>query len=282
VNDRNRNLLVRIASAVVLLPVVLLLLGLGGWWCAVLVAFAAAVCALEYERITVHEVGPAQLLAVVGAGAIPLAAAWRPDTFAGIGFWILGGVCFAAWMEALVGTPRGDAPTRAAHAVTGCLYGGLGLAPIAALRIRPDGLQWVIAALVITWANDTCAYFAGRLLGRHKMAPAISPNKTWEGFAGGLVGSVGGMFIARAVAFPGLTPLDCWVLGLAGGLLGPLGDLSESQLKRAYQVKDSGKIIPGHGGLLDRVDALLFNAPAVYLYVTVVRGLLTGPGQAAL
>jgi len=72
------------------------------------------------------------------------------------------------------------------------------------------------------------------------------------------------------------------VLGLAGGLLGPLGDLSESQLKRAYQVKDSGKIIPGHGGLLDRVDALLFNAPAVYLYVTVVRGLLTGPGQAAL
>jgi len=114
------------------------------------------------------------------------------------------------------------------------------------------------------------------------MAPAISPNKTWEGFAGGLVGSVGGMFIARAVAFPGLTPLDCSVLGLAGGLLGPLGDLSESQLKRAYQVKDSGKIIPGHGGLLDRVDALLFNAPAVYLYVTVVRGLLTGPGQAAL
>jgi len=282
VNDRNRNLLVRIATAVVLLPLVVLLLGLGGWWCAVLVAFAAGVCALEYERITVRELGPGQILAVVGAAAIPLAAAWNPDRFAGVGFWILGGVCFVAWTEALTGPPRPDGPTGAAHAVTGCLYGGLGLAPIAALRMRPDGLQWVIAALVITWANDTCAYFAGRLLGRHKMAPAISPNKTWEGFGGGLVGSVAGMFVTRAVAFPGLTALDCWVLGLAGGVLGPLGDLCESQLKRAYQVKDSGRIIPGHGGLLDRVDALLFNAPAVYLYVTVVRGLLTGPLQSAL
>ena len=281
-NDRNRNLLVRIATAVVLLPLVVLLLGLGGWWCAVLVAFAAGVCALEYERITVRELGPGQILAVVGAAAIPLAAAWNPDRFAGVGFWILGGVCFVAWTEALTGPPHPDGPTGAAHAVTGCLYGGLGLAPIAALRMRPDGLQWVIAALVLTWANDTCAYFAGRLLGRHKMAPAISPNKTWEGFGGGLVGSVAGMFVTRAVAFPGLTALDCWVLGLAGGVLGPLGDLCESQLKRAYQVKDSGRIIPGHGGLLDRVDALLFNAPAVYLYVTVVRGLLTGPLQSAL
>jgi phosphatidate cytidylyltransferase len=282
VNDRNRNLLVRIATAVVLLPLVLALLGLGGWWCAALVAFAAGACALEYERITVRGVGPAQLLAVAGAAAMPLAAAWRPGSFAAMGFWILGGVCFGAWVEALLGPPRAEGPSRAAHAVTGCLYGGLGLAPVAALRMRSDGLQWVIAALVITWANDTCAYFAGRLLGRHKMAPAISPNKTWEGFAGGLVGSVVGMFIARAVAFPALTPVDCWALGLAGGVLGPLGDLCESQLKRAFQVKDSGRIIPGHGGLLDRVDALLFNAPAVYLYVTVVRGLLTAPAPGAL
>jgi phosphatidate cytidylyltransferase len=274
VNDRNRNLLVRIASAVVLLPLVLLLLGLGGWWCAALVAFAAGACALEYERITVRDVGPAQVLAVVGAAAIPLAAAWRPGSFAAVGFWILGAVCLGAWVESLLGSPRADGSTRAAQAVTGCLYGGLGLGPVAALRMRPDGLQWVIAALVITWANDTCAYFAGRLLGKHKMAPAVSPNKTWEGFAGGLLGSVAGMFVARAIAVPGLTPVDCWALGLAGGVLGPLGDLCESQLKRGHQIKDSGRMIPGHGGLLDRVDALLFNAPAVYLYVTVVRGLL--------
>ncbi|MGZ6141565.1 MAG: phosphatidate cytidylyltransferase, partial [Myxococcaceae bacterium] len=174
------------------------------------------------------------------------------------------------------------APVRTAHAVTGCLYGGLGLGPIAALRVGPSGLQWVISALVITWANDTCAYFAGRLLGRHKLHPAVSPNKTWEGFAGGAVGSVVGMFIARWVAFPGLTTLDCWALGLLGAVLGPLGDLCESMLKRAYGVKDSGMLIPGHGGLLDRVDALLFNAPAVYLYVVLVRGLLGSPATGAL
>ena len=139
-NDRNRNLLVRFVTAVVLLPLVLLLLGMGGWWCAALVAFAAGVCALEYQRITVGDLGSAQVLAVAGAAAIPLAVAWRPESFAAVGFWILGGVCFAAWVEQLLSAPRPDGPGRAAHAVTGCLYGGLGLAPVAALRLRPDGL----------------------------------------------------------------------------------------------------------------------------------------------
>jgi len=148
--------------------------------------------------------------------------------------------------------------------------------------VGPEGLQWVISALVITWANDTCAYFAGRLFGRHKLHPAVSPNKTWEGFAGGAFGSVAGMFVARWVAFPALTTVDCIALGLLGAVLGPLGDLCESLLKRAHGVKDSGTLIPGHGGLLDRVDALLFNAPAVYLYVIAVRALVSGSGPGAL
>jgi phosphatidate cytidylyltransferase len=137
-----------------------------------------------------------------------------------------------------------------------------------------DGLAWVIAALVITWANDTAAYFAGRFLGRHKLYPEVSPNKTWEGFAGGLVGSVGGMSIARAFFFPVFTAADCLLLGVAGGILGPIGDLCESMLKRAYGVKDSGRIIPGHGGILDRIDALLFNAPLVFVYIKFLRGLV--------
>jgi phosphatidate cytidylyltransferase len=282
VNDKNRNLLLRILSALLLLPAVLVLLALGGWWCGGLVAVAAGGCTFEYVRITTRGFGSAQALAVAGAGLMPLAAVWRPEAFASSAFWILGLVFAGAWVEALFSAPLTGAPTRTAHVVTGCLYGGLGLAPVAALRIGPSGLQWVIAALVITWANDTCAYFAGRLFGRHKLYPAVSPNKTWEGFAGGTVGSVAGMFVARWVAFPALSPTDCWVLGLLGGVLGPLGDLCESMLKRAYQVKDSGRLIPGHGGLLDRVDALLFNAPAVYLYVAVVRGLLVGPLRGAL
>jgi phosphatidate cytidylyltransferase len=137
-----------------------------------------------------------------------------------------------------------------------------------------DGNAWCVAALTITWSNDTSAYFAGRFLGRHKLYPEVSPNKTWEGFAGGMVGSVIGMFIARGFFFPVFTVTDCLLLGVFGGIFGPMGDLVESMLKRAYGVKDSGRIIPGHGGILDRIDALLFNAPLVFVYVTFFRGLL--------
>ncbi|HET9155968.1 MAG TPA: phosphatidate cytidylyltransferase [Myxococcaceae bacterium] len=281
-NEKNRNLVVRIVTAVVLLPAVVVLLVLGGWWTAGLVAVAAGACALEYELITQHRLGPAELLAVLGAALIPLGAAIQTVAFATLAAWILWAVFVAASVQSLFAPDRERAPTRTAHVVTGCLYGGLGLGPIAALRVGPEGLQWVISALVITWANDTCAYFAGRLFGRHKLHPAVSPNKTWEGFAGGVVGSVGGMFIARWVAFPALTTVDCVALGLLGAVLGPLGDLCESLLKRAHGVKDSGTLIPGHGGLLDRVDALLFNAPAVYLYVVAVRGLLGGSLPGAL
>jgi phosphatidate cytidylyltransferase len=282
VNEKNRNLVVRIVTAIVLLPLVLVLLVLGGWWTAGLVAVAAAACALEYQVITQGRLGPAEVLAGLGAGLISLAAAAHPLRFTMLAAWILWAVFIAASVQALFAPDRERAPTRTAHVVTGCLYAGLGLGPIAALRVGPEGLQWVISALVITWANDTCAYFAGRLLGRHKLHPAVSPNKTWEGFAGGAVGSVAGMFIARWVAFPALTATDCVVLGLLGAVLGPLGDLCESLLKRAHGVKDSGTLIPGHGGLLDRVDALLFNAPAVYLYVVAVRALLGGSPPDAL
>jgi len=282
VNEKNRNLVVRVVTAVILLPVVLTLLVLGGWWTAGLVAAAAAACALEYQLITQGRLGPAEILAVLGAGLISLAAAAHPLRFTLLAAWILWAVFIAASVQALFAPDRERAPSRTAHVVTGCLYAGLGLGPIAALRVVPEGLQWVISALVITWANDTCAYFAGRLVGRHKLHPAVSPNKTWEGFAGGAVGSVAGMFIARWVAFPALTATDCLILGLVGAVLGPLGDLCESLLKRAHGLKDSGTLIPGHGGVLDRVDALLFNAPAVYLYVVAVRALLGGSAPGAL
>ena len=281
-NEKNRNLVVRIVTAVVLLPAVLALLAAGGWWTGGLVAIAAGACALEYELITQRKLGPAEVLAVLGAALIPLAAVTYPVGFTMFAAWILWAVFVAASVQALFAPDRDRAPTRTAHVVTGCLYAGLGLGPIAALRVGPEGLQWVISALVITWANDTCAYFAGRFFGRHKLHPAVSPNKTWEGFAGGAVGSVVGMFVARWVALPALTTVDCVALGLLGAVLGPLGDLCESLLKRAHGVKDSGTLIPGHGGLLDRVDALLFNAPAVYLYVVAVRGLLGGSLPGAL
>ncbi|HXX30601.1 MAG TPA: phosphatidate cytidylyltransferase [Myxococcaceae bacterium] len=270
-NERNRNLVVRVVTALALLPAVLILLALGGFWTGGLVAVAAAACALEYAQLTAGQIGPAQGASILGAFVLPLLATASPRGFAGPALWVVAAVFYAAWIDALLRGRAAEAPGRTAQAVTGTVYCGAGLAPVAALRAGPDGLAWVIAALVITWANDTCAYFAGRALGRHRLYPAVSPNKTWEGFVGGFVGSVGGLFVARLV-FPVLQPMDCIVLGLAGGIFGPLGDLCESMLKRAFGAKDSGVLIPGHGGILDRVDALLFNAPVVYLYLSVVRG----------
>ncbi|MBX5482137.1 MAG: phosphatidate cytidylyltransferase [Myxococcaceae bacterium] len=276
-NDKNRNLLVRIATAVLLLPGVIFLLWRGGWWTAALVAAAAAVCASEYLLIVWKRLGAIAWGCIAAAGLLPLLPALAPrDAFA-LGFFVVGGTLIVTWTWHLLRGPLAEAPERSAHGLTAVVYGSLGPMCIAALRLIPEqGLGWVIAALTITWVNDTTAYFAGRFLGRHKLYVEVSPNKTWEGFFGGMVGSIGGMFVLRAFFFRWLTVTDCVCLGLAGGVFGPIGDLTESMLKRAYKVKDSGKIIPGHGGLLDRIDALVFNAPMVFVWVAFLRAHVSG------
>jgi len=140
------------------------------------------------------------------------------------------------------------------------------------LRRLDQGILWVFLVLVIPWAGDTGAYFAGRAFGRHPMSPRVSPKKTWEGFAGGITLSIVGVFIVRAASPSSLGVLDGLLLGAGLGAVAVVGDLSESLLKRSYDVKDSGWIMPGHGGLLDRVDSLLFVGPLLYLYLTLVRG----------
>jgi phosphatidate cytidylyltransferase len=266
VNEKNRNLVVRVISAVILLPIIVYLLWRGGLWTAGLLAIAAGLCAGEYLHIVRKSLGPAQWVAVLVAALLPIFPAIAPGRAWLLAFWTVGGLFFFAWIFHLLKGPLAEAPTLAAHLITGALYGGLGLSALAALRLIPSGLDWVFCALIITWGNDTCAYFAGRALGRHKLYPAVSPNKTWEGFFGGMAGSIGGLLIAKATFFPALTVADCVIVGALGGVLGPMGDLCESMLKRAYGVKDSGRAIPGHGGMLDRIDALLFNAPMVFLY----------------
>ncbi len=271
-NPKNRNLLVRLASALVLLPVVLFLLYKGGYFTAVLISLAAAICATEYYMLALGKLEPFTVLGAAIAAALPLLPLLAPADPFGVAFGLVGAYFFAAWIWLLLKGRLNEAPARASHGVTGLLYGGVGLMALSALRSGAHGFEWVLCTVVITWMNDTSAYFAGRFLGRHKLYPEVSPNKTWEGFAGGMAGSVIGMFGVRALYFPGLTALDCVWVGVAGGVLGPLGDLCESMLKRAYQAKDSGRIIPGHGGLLDRIDALIFNAPMVYVYAHFFTG----------
>ena len=151
----------------------------------------------------------------------------------------------------------------------GFLYIPLLLGHMLLLRDLPFGRQWIFLVLFIVMAGDTAAYFTGISLGRRKLYPAISPKKSVEGAIGGLAGSMIGAVLARAWFFPDLTLWDCLFLGAVLGALGQLGDLFESMLKRSFGVKDSGTIIPGHGGILDRLDSLLFAFPPAYYYALV-------------
>jgi phosphatidate cytidylyltransferase len=156
----------------------------------------------------------------------------------------------------------------------GVAYMGLTFPLIFLLRDRDHGHGgWVVLlVMAITFGSDTGAYFAGRFLGRHKLYEKISPKKTVEGLVGGLAAAVGACFLARAwfPYMPWLTPAHCFGLGILGAGFGALGDLFESMLKRAYGVKDSGTLIPGHGGMLDRIDGLLFAGPVAWLYLEII------------
>jgi len=271
-NEKNRNLVVRVVSAAVLLPGVLFLLLKGGLYSSALMGAAGAICTAEYYAITHRERSAVVIVGVVAAFAAPLVPLFEPRHAGDWVFWGLGVFFVFAWAYYLFRGRLADAPVSVAHAITGLLFSAFGMTALSLLRIRPDGWSWVLCALIVTWGNDTCAYFVGRLFGHRKLYPEVSPNKTWEGFAGGFVGSLVGMFVARGTFFPALSVPDCLWVGAIGGIVGPIGDLSESMLKRAYQVKDSGKLIPGHGGLLDRLDALLFNTPLIFLYANFLRG----------
>jgi phosphatidate cytidylyltransferase len=151
--------------------------------------------------------------------------------------------------------------------VGAALYtGGLLLfAPL--LRAEPDGRDWLFLLFVGVFATDICAYAVGRTIGRHKMAPSVSPGKTWEGVVGGLAGALAGVGIAAWGFDLGLAVWQALVLGALVAVVGQAGDLFESKLKRVAGVKDSGRLMPGHGGLLDRLDSILFNLPMLYLFL---------------
>jgi len=157
---------------------------------------------------------------------------------------------------------------EAALLLMGVLYIPLLLSHLTLLHGLAEGKHWILLMLLIVMSGDTGAFYVGSTLGRRKLYPVVSPNKSIEGMLGGLVGSILGAFIARGVFFPGLTPVDCLATALLVGLAGQLGDLFESLLKRSFGVKDSGNIFPGHGGMLDRLDSILFAAPTLYIYAS--------------
>ncbi|MFC1956848.1 phosphatidate cytidylyltransferase [Chloroflexota bacterium] len=156
--------------------------------------------------------------------------------------------------------------------VAGILYIGWLLSHLVALRGLNDGRNWVFLVLFVTWVSDTTAFFIGRRFGRHKLAPATSPGKTWEGTIGGICGGIAmsTLFLAPTPFQLPLSPGQAVLLGALTSILGQAGDLFESLFKRNLGVKDSGKLMPGHGGILDRIDSLIFAGIVVYYYAVWV------------
>jgi len=160
-----------------------------------------------------------------------------------------------------------DAAREIAYAMLAFLYIPFLLMHLVMLRQTAYGVQWLLVLMLIVMTNDSAAYYTGSAFGKRRLYPLVSPKKSIEGSLGGLAGSIGGTMIAKFGFFHQMGFRDAIVTAVVIGILGQAGDLFESLLKRSFGVKDSGTIIPGHGGVLDRLDSIIFAAPALYFYV---------------
>ena len=251
----------RIVVAAVLLPLVLGIVWLGGWWLFGLAAVGGLLALHELCGIA-RALRPIVLGGYVGLVLALLGAQLGGTT------WLLAGVLAtlpAALLVFFVSSARQNAVAGFAVTLLGVAWIGGGLALLLLLRDVPEhGRLLIYTTLLAVFADDTAAFFVGRVIGRHRLAPAISPGKSWEGFVAGTVAAVLVTFFALYEQDV-VTSGESLVLGLAIALAATMGDLFESAVKRDLGVKDSGTLLAGHGGVLDRVDSLLWAGPAAYV-----------------
>ncbi len=280
----------RFAVALVGVPVALLAIHAGGWYFGGLLAVLAGVAALEFQALTTAAGGrPIGWLGIPAASILVLLAAYEPTfgAWADRALTLVLALVLAALVVAVSRRSTEAAPLLSVTAtVAGVLYTGGTLAFAVLLRHLPDSLATeshdplegrllVLYPLVVIWASDTAAYFAGKRFGRTRMAPRVSPGKTVEGGVAGLAaavvaGALAGLVMRDLASFP-VSPAIGALVGLALGVGGQLGDLAESLLKREAGVKDSGTLLPGHGGVLDRFDALFFSLPLAYVMLLLTQ-----------
>jgi phosphatidate cytidylyltransferase len=279
------SLLWRVLSAAVLLPLTLALVYWGAWPLALFIAAAIVMSLLElYRALHVGGYTPRTTIGIISglllcASTLAPPVAWlnwtgmamaaalllvligelpRPNHADSLASWTLtfAGACYVGWLLShYLLLRRIDTPLEA---------GWLSVLSI------PSGAAWVYLVLVVTWFADTMAFFVGRTWGRHRMAPVLSPKKSWEGAVGGFVAAVlASMLVVAALGLP-LGYIEAALIGAVGGVVGQVGDLVESLLKRQIGLKDIGHLIPGHGGMLDRLDSMLFTAPVLYYLILLL------------
>lgn len=263
----------RLLTAAIGIPIILAVVLLGGPLYTLVAAAILAIAAVElvaaldpYPGRSLWQPRPTALVAAAGVVATVIAA---DNGFEAPGLVLLG----AGGLAGLITIARSDRTGASREwlvVLATVAYVGLLGSNLVTLRELDDDGHWLLLALLATWLTDTAAYAVGKLIGRHKMAPKLSPGKTWEGTIGGLVG---GLAAVVALNWPLDLPMDygeAAVLGLVLPIVAVLADLGESALKRGAGVKDTSELVPGHGGLLDRLDSLLFTLPVVYYFATWV------------
>ena len=266
------KLLTRTTSGAIYALVVLVCLFIGPFTTTLLIIAMAWLCCSEFFRIC--RMGgrmPNEGLGLAAAALFPLAAYLRGVSGLAVVLLIML-VGIACWY---VTTPRANI-ADVAVTVFGPVYTSFAFSAIVLIRVSDKGLHGALltfGVMLSLWANDAVAYLVGSRIGKHKLAPRISPKKSWEGFWAGLVGSVAVWVVLALAGVSGMSPVLAVVIGVVVGLVGVVGDLFESRIKRGAGVKDSGNLMPGHGGLLDRSDSLLFGSVAAYM-ILLIGGIL--------
>jgi phosphatidate cytidylyltransferase len=263
----------RVLSSVALIPVIFLCIWFGAPWFSLLIGVAALLGVVEFYGLFTH--GKWQPLTVFGTlwtlffiCNAHYAGQYGSETARIVGTGaLLGSAVVLSWLVAVFS--RADSErvvVRWSWSLVGVVYMGWLMAYWILLRDSSvwDGRGWVIVAAFSTFAVDTSAYFVGRMVGRHKLAPSISPAKTWEGAVGGFLAGVGAVVLLAYILGLDLGAERLVFIGVLVGFFAQVGDLAESKLKRVAGVKESGALIPGHGGLLDRLDSIVLTGVLVY------------------
>ncbi|MBU1168138.1 MAG: phosphatidate cytidylyltransferase [Proteobacteria bacterium] len=263
----------RILSGIVAIPCLYLIIAKGGlFWFAVLISVAALIALSEYYFIVLNKqnesvFGPVSLIGYLVCEAIIFSAYRYPDRFEYILGLLVLNYILAGMITLIRYTAGSNVLDVMSKQVQGSIYVPLFISSLVFIRSDSDnGVAWIFYVLVLVAFCDTGAFYAGTFFGKHKLCPKVSPGKTVEGFMGGLALALAGGLGIKYYFFPELPLIMTVVFLLTVSVIGPVGDLFESALKRNGGVKDSGSIIPGHGGILDRIDALLFVAPVAYVF----------------